>query len=79
MDEAIAARLFGKVTGEDGKAYQFDPRGPISKAWVEDGKRTGEWPMVRAAYVYTDGRKYVVFEGGRTYLVSGGQVRRLAA
>jgi hypothetical protein len=77
VDAGIAARLFGAVEGEDGKMYQFDASGKVTKAWIEDSIATGEWPAITAVWKYDDGRRYVLFEGGRTYLVKSGQVSRL--
>jgi hypothetical protein len=68
VDAAMAARMFDSVDGEDDLTYQFNPDGPISKAWIEDGLRTQEWPAIEAVWVYPD-RKYYRFKGGRTYMV----------
>jgi hypothetical protein len=68
VDSAMAARMFDSVDGEDDLTYQFNPDGPISKAWIEDGLRTQEWPAIEAVWVYPD-RKYYRFKGGRTYMV----------
>ncbi len=78
IDLEVARRLFGTVKGEDGRMYRFDPSGPISKTWLEDSEENGEWPFLREVWVYPD-RKYFRFEGGRTYLAQGGEVKRLAA
>jgi hypothetical protein len=77
VDVAMASRFFGDVIGEDGKTYQFDPNGPVSKTWVEDSIRTGEWPYITDVWVYDDGRRYFNFEGGRSYLVKDGVITRL--
>jgi hypothetical protein len=77
VDVAIASRFFGMANGEDGKTYQFDPNGPVSKTWVEDSIATGEWPYITEVWVYEDGRRYFLFDGGRTYLVKDGVITRL--
>lgn len=62
MDEGIAAMLFGKVTV--GKTvYQFDPKGPVSKAWLLKGRESGQWPALVAVKSY-DSRMYFVFSNG---------------
>jgi hypothetical protein len=79
VDAAIAARMFDAVDGEDDLTYAFNPNGPISKAWLEDGLVTKEWPPIEAVWVYPD-RKYYRFAGGRTYLVGNDKrVVRLGA
>jgi hypothetical protein len=77
VDVQMAFRFFGAVKGEDGKDYHFDPNGPVSKTWVEDSIRTGEWPGIIEVWAYDDGRRYFRFEGGRTYLSQDGVVTRL--
>ena len=64
MDEGIAARLFGKVKGEDGRTYSFNPNGPVSRFWLEYGAARDCFPRLEAVWVYGDGRKYFVFNGG---------------
>jgi hypothetical protein len=62
MDAGIAAMLFGKVTV--GKTvYQFDPKGPVSKAWLLRGKTTGLWPELVKVKTF-DTRTYFVFGDG---------------
>jgi len=64
MDEGIAALLFGKVMV--GKTpYQFDPKGPVSKAWLLKGKETGQFPSLVAVKTF-DTRQYFVFGNGST-------------
>ena len=70
---------FPIVKGEDGKTYQFDPNGPVSKAWLEDSERTGEWSTLEEVWQYGDGRRYYIFEGGRAYLFSANSLKRLKA
>jgi hypothetical protein len=79
IDLEMAKRLFGIATGEDDGRYGFDPNGPVSKLWVEDGKATGEWPALQDVWVYDDGRRYFRCENGRLYLAAGGKVSRVKA
>lgn len=66
MDEGIAERLFGKCKGEDGRNYSYNEQGVISQLWLSQGKATGEYPKIYQVWVYADGRKYFVFQGGLT-------------
>lgn len=73
MDEGIASMLFGKITDDKG-VYQFNPNGPVSKAWLAHGRATGEWPELKAVRSFDDGtagRTYFVFEGGWTLWRAG--------
>jgi N-acetylmuramoyl-L-alanine amidase len=63
MDRGIARRLFGKVTGEDGKVYEYAEGGVISGVWLTQYGRWG-WPEIREVWAYDDGRRYVVWDGG---------------
>lgn len=73
MDEGIASMLFGKITDDKG-VYQFNPNGPVSKAWLAHGRATGEWPGLKAVRSFDDGtagRTYFLFEGGWTLWRAG--------
>lgn len=77
IDLGIASRLFGSVTGEDGKRYAYDPAGPISRLWTERGKASGVWPKLETVYVYESGaRRYFVFADGSVILSSNGVAAR---
>ncbi len=68
VDLSIAKRLFGIVTGEDGRSYAYDPNGSVSKLWTERGKSTGEWPKISEVWAYDDGRRYFLFVDGSTII-----------
>lgn len=63
MDRGIAERLFGKVV-LDGKTYQFNPDGSVSKRWLEHGKATHDWSPLTEVWTYADGRTYFRFRSG---------------
>lgn len=66
MDQKIAAFAFGRVTGDDGKVYAFDERGPVTRLWLDlgwaggDDSRFPELVSVR----HVNDRKYFHFSDG---------------
>ena len=72
MDLGIAKKLFGKirkhVSGEKVTEHGFNPSGGVSLAWLERGKREGQFPQGGDWYVYEDApdstRELIVFENG---------------
>lgn len=63
MDEGIARMLFGRVIGDDGKSYAFDPKGKVSTRWLARGKGGGAWPELIRVRIF-DNRKYFDFSDG---------------
>jgi hypothetical protein len=76
IDTDMALRLFGIATGEDNKRYPFNIDGPISKLWIERGKKEQAWPPLEDVWVYADGRRYFRFENGWMALAAPGQPER---
>jgi hypothetical protein len=77
MDIGVARMLFGRVTGDDGKNYAFNPEGSVSRKWLERGKTMGEFPELIAVRVF-DTRKFFKFAGGWTLWQEGtGTVKEL--
>jgi len=70
LDSGLAASFFGKATGDDGKVYAFDPAGPFSQAWLENGKATGQYPAIVSVQHFQDAptvrRTYCHFTNGLT-------------
>ena len=54
LDEALAKKFFGP---------EFNPAGPLSKAWLANGKATGQWPMWSGKEQF-DTRTYYYFDNG---------------
>lgn len=77
MDRGIAARLFGRVKGDDRRDYFFDPVGPVSQLWLQTGKARGAFPPLAEVWTYGDGRKYFVFRDGLTIFHAPNQPVRL--
>ena len=63
MDEGVARMLFGKVIGDDGKSYAFNPDGRVSNRWLERGKSENAWPELIRVRIFDD-RKYFDFSDG---------------
>lgn len=72
MDAKIAGALFGKVTGDDGRTYQFDERGPVSQLWFTEGSKGAAFPALGRVIV-TDAGKYFVFSSGLVIFDPAGQ------
>ncbi len=70
MDEGVATMLFGKVTGDDGKSYSYNPTGQISKRWLARGIGTGAFPEIAQVRTF-DLRTYWVFSDGWTLWRTG--------
>jgi hypothetical protein len=77
MDVGIARALFGRVVGDDGKNYAFNPEGTISKRWLDRGKTEGRWPAIERVRVFDD-RTYFHFSDGLTLWRTGnGPIKEL--
>ncbi len=63
LDSGIAAIAFGKVTGSDGMVYGFNEGGPVTQLWLSEGKKTGQFPQLTSAQIFTD-RRYFIFSNG---------------
>lgn len=59
MDAGIAEWLFGRIE-RGGKLYAFNPRGPVSRAWLRYGARYGYTQLVDV-WRFSDGREYFRF------------------
>jgi len=59
VDESIASWLFGRVD-KGGKVYAFNPKGPISIAWLKYGARYG-YTTIQDVWSFSDGREYFKF------------------
>ena len=59
IDDGIASWLFGRVE-KGGKVYRFDPKGPVSKAWLKYGATYG-YSAILDAWAFQDGREYFRF------------------
>lgn len=77
LDLGVVRRLFGTVTGEDGKTYQFDPDGPVSRLWLARAKAEGVWPKLQEVWSYDSGeRRYFRFADGSLVLSAKSQAPR---
>jgi hypothetical protein len=77
MDVSVAEMLFGKVKGDDGRNYAFNPNGSVSKRWLARGIGTGEFPELKQVRTFED-RTYFVFAGGWTlWRVGNGPITEL--
>ena len=77
MDFGIARMLFGRVTGDDGKNYAFNPDGVVSKKWLAYGNEHGNWPELKEVRRFDD-RQYFRFSDGLTYWRTGtGPIKEL--
>ena len=62
LDRGVASWLFGTADG-----YHFDERGIVSKTWVSEGARTGQFPRLVAVKEF-DIRRYFQFTNGMTLM-----------
>lgn len=69
MDEGIAEMLFGGVANDVGNFF-FNPRGPLSKMWLERGKKLNVYPALVDVRKFGD-RTYFVFSDGWTVWKKG--------
>ncbi len=71
LDEALARSWFGTVVA-GGRAYTFDPTGPVSRLWIAHGRETGCWPTLIAVEAHGD-RRYFRFANGFTIWTAPGR------
>jgi hypothetical protein len=66
MDAGIAAIAFGSVKGDDGRTYAYDPRGPVSRLWLDlgwAGSNESRFPRLEEVRTF-DKRRYFLFSDG---------------
>jgi hypothetical protein len=68
MDQGVAEYLFGTA---------FNPNGQVSKRWMERGKATGAWPLLREVKKIDDRTYYQFGDGWTLYKVGTGGVKEL--
>lgn len=66
LNKEIAAIFFGKAKGNDGREYGYDENGPVSKMWLAEGAKTGNFPHLVTATVLGSA-KYFAFSNGVVY------------
>lgn len=80
IDSAVCAIWFGTLL-VSGKSYAFDPTGPVSKVWLDNGLKTGEFPRLMSVRTYQDSptqkREYFGFEGGLVIFRTTGEPTRV--
>lgn len=71
---------FGTVTsnGEKAMTFQFNESGPLTKLWLERGRKTGVWPQLVSVTGPADNR-FFTFDGGLKVLARDGKVSEVAA
>jgi hypothetical protein len=68
MDLTVAEYLFGP---------QFNPNGQVSKRWLERGKATEQWPLLREVKTIGHNTYYQFGDGWTLYKVGSGAVKEL--
>ena len=80
IDPTIAAAWFGEVV-VNGTKYRFDADGPVSRAWLDEGRRSGQFPRLLAVESHANdqerSRRYFRFDGGLTTVAIPGQAVRV--
>lgn len=80
VDSELCKTWFGSVYA-DGRSFSFDPDGPVSQVWLDNGLATGAYPKLVAVDVYTDSktakRTYFRFSSGLTIFVATGEDARI--
>jgi hypothetical protein len=66
MNRQTIDKLFGTVAA-------FDPTGPVSKLWLENGSQTGRFPELTDLIQEADGSKFYVFSSGEVIVAEPGK------
>lgn len=78
---AMVAEWMGRVTltGERSGVYAFDPNGPVTRLWLERGRRTGSWPQLEAVTPVAAGLVFRYRDGYTVLAPPSGIPRAIAA
>jgi hypothetical protein len=63
LNKELATRLFGSLKLADGRVYAFDPAGPVSRAWLDEGAKDGEFGQLTEV-ITVSGKPYFRFSDG---------------